>query len=110
MPLAPAATLLDRFPERLGLVLEGLCVPMDFVLEEVAAMAAGSYAKTANRSVVGTMNDFASLADVHRDHGDADDLVALSVSLAGTPCGLLRKGRGFPDREVEALVAEWHGH
>jgi hypothetical protein len=34
-----------------------------------------------------------------------DDLIALSVDLADTPCGPLRKGHGFPDREVEAIVA-----
>lgn len=109
MALAPAATLLDRFPEQFGMVLEGLGVPTGFVVEEVAAMAAGSYAKTANRSVIGSMNDFAFLAGVHRAHGDTENLVALAVRLAGTPCGPLRKGHGYPDREVEALVVDWQG-
>jgi hypothetical protein len=51
------------------------------------------------------MNDFAFMADVARAHGQGDELVALSVDLADTPCGPLRKGHGFPDREVEAIVA-----
>ncbi len=103
VPLAPAATLVARFPDQLGRVLDGLGVP--FVLQEVGAMSEVSYARTANRSVVGSMNDFAFMADVARAHGQGDDLVALSVDLADTPCGPLRKGHGFPDREVEAIVA-----
>jgi hypothetical protein len=105
VPLAPAAKLAARFPDQLGRVLEGLGVPVGFVLQEVGAMSEASYAKTANRSVVGSMNDFAFMADVARAHGQGDDLVALSVDLADTPCGPLRKGHGFPDREVEAIVA-----
>ncbi len=49
--------------------------------------------------------DFAFMAGVARSHGKGDDLVTLSVRLAGTPCGPLSKGHGFPDREVEAIVA-----
>lgn len=105
LPLAPAATLAGRLPDQLGRVLHGLGVPLEFVLQEVGAMSEVSYAKTANRSVVGSMNDFAFMADVARAHGQGDDLVALSVDLADTPCGPLRKGHGFPDREVEAIVA-----
>lgn len=37
--------------------------------------------------------------------GQGDDLVALSVDLVDTPCGPFRKGHGFPDREVGAIVA-----
>ena len=105
VPLAPAAKLAGRFPDQLGRVLEGLGVPVEFVLQEVGVMSEASYAKTATRSVVGSMNDFAFMADVARAHGQGDDLVALSVDFADTPCGPLRKGHGFPDREVEAIVA-----
>jgi hypothetical protein len=106
VPLAPAAKLARRFPDQLGRVLAGLGTSIDFVLEEIGAMGQASYAKTANRSVVGSMNDFVFLAEAALAHGNAEDLVALSVRLAGTPCSPLRKGHDFPDREVEALVAE----
>ncbi len=106
VPLAPAAKLAQRFPDHLGRVLDGLGVPIEFVLQEVGAMGEASYAKTANRSVVGSMNDFGFLAEAGRAHGRGEDLVALSVHLAGTPCSPLRKGHGFPDREVEAIVAQ----
>jgi hypothetical protein len=82
---------------------------MDFVLQEVAAMSEAIYAKTANRSTIGMLNEFSFLADVAREHGRADDLVALSVWLAGTTCGPLYKSHSFPDRELPAVVAERFG-
>ena len=50
------------------------------------------------------MNEFSFFAEVHRDHGYADDLVGLAVRLAGMPCGPLRQSEGFPDRQLRALV------
>lgn len=105
VPLAPASSLDRRFPAQLGRVLEALGTPTAFVEREVEAMSSASFAKTASRSVVGSMNEFAFLAEASRADGAGDDLVALSVDLAGTPCGPLDKGHGFPDREVEAIVA-----
>jgi hypothetical protein len=61
-------------------------------------------AKTASRSLVGSMNDFTFLAKVHHDQGDADDLIGLSLQLAQTPCGPLQASTGFPDLEVQAMV------
>lgn len=34
-----------------------------------------------------------------------EPLIGLSVWLAGTPCGSLRSGSGFPDRAVASVVA-----
>ncbi len=61
----------------------------------------------ANRSLVGSMNDLAYLAEFHKAAGEAEDLVPLSASLAETPCSPLYKRHTSPDREVRALVAEW---
>jgi hypothetical protein len=69
VPLAPATKLAGRLPDQHGRVLDGLGVPVEFVLQEVGSMSDASYAKTANRSVVGSMNDFAVMADVARAHG-----------------------------------------
>jgi hypothetical protein len=44
-------------------------------------------ASTANRSLVGVMNEFAFLVDAHRAEGP--ELVSLSMRLATTPCGPL---------------------
>ena len=84
MPLAPATTLMDRFPDHLAQVLSAIGVSIDFVAQEILAMTEGSFAKTANRSVLGSMNEFAYLAEFHRDAGAADDLVRLSASMAET--------------------------
>jgi hypothetical protein len=58
--------------------------------------------------VVGVMNEFCHLADVVRDDY-VDDLLALSLRLATTPCGPLYQRHVSPDRELAALVAEHTG-
>jgi hypothetical protein len=105
VPLAPAATLAERFPESLRAVLDQLGVDPRFVDAEIRMMGRAGYAKTANRSVVGMMNEFGFLADTfRRDPRFGEDLVRLAVRLAGTPVGPLAKRQGFPDRELLALV------
>ena len=107
MPLAPAATLSDRFPEALERLLEALGVVPAFIDTEIAAMAEGRYAKTTNRSVIGIMNEFKYLAEVYRGHRGPDDLVALAVQLSKTPCGPLYKHHVSPGRELDAVIAAW---
>lgn len=107
VPLAPAAELAERFPEQLGRVLDRLGTPPEFVFSEVGAMTTAVYAKTANRSVVGSMVDFEFLAGVYRNH--ESDLVKLSARLAGVPCAPLRNRGSFPDRALAAVVTETLG-
>jgi hypothetical protein len=109
MPLAPASTLIRRFPSALAATLHAHGIDSRFVDAEVAAMADHRLAKTANRSVVGLMTDFCYLAETRRAGRGIDDLVSLSLSLARTPCSPLAKRHGFPDRELHALVASWPG-
>jgi hypothetical protein len=105
MPLAPATTLARRFPDELRRVLDAHGIDPRFVDHEIGSMGEGHYAKTANRSLLGVMNEFTFLGNVHRKEGGADaDLVALSVRLAETPMGPLHKRHGSPDRELIALV------
>lgn len=105
--LAPAKDVAARFPETLGTVLEALDVPTDLVLQERLAMREVAFAKTASRSILGSMNDLASLAAHHLSSGRfRDDLAGLSVFLADTPCSPLRLGDGFPDQAVRALVED----
>jgi hypothetical protein len=61
--------------------------------------------KTSNRSVVGIMNEFAFMAESYRDHDGDNDLLAMALWLAKTPCGPLYKRAISPDRELAALVA-----
>jgi len=58
-----------------------------------------------SRSLVGVMNEFSYLGSVHR-RADDDDLVALSVHLAQTPCSPLYRRHVSPDRELAAHVSE----
>lgn len=63
-------------------------------------------AKTANRSVVGIMNEFTHLASYARPPAGPPDLIDLSCWLAQTPCSPLYGRHGSPDRELRAVVAE----
>ena len=63
LPLAPAATLAQRFPVALRDVLRALDMPVEFIDSEIDGMSEVVYAKTANRSVLGVMNEFAYLAE-----------------------------------------------
>lgn len=106
VPLAPATTVIDRFPKRLGATLQAHSIDPTFINAEIAAMTRHSLAKTANRSVVGIMNEFTHLASYARPPTGPADLIDLSCWLAQTPCSPLDGRHGSPDRELRALVAE----
>ena len=105
VPLAPAKTLVDRFPAHVEAVLNALGIDPRFVASEVAVTGDARWAKTANRSVVGIMNEFSFLAEMDRADERGEELVRMAVRLAGTPCSPLYKRHTFPDRELQALVA-----
>ncbi len=109
IPLAPAAGVVGRFPAALEVVLRAHDVSDAFVAAERAKMREHRLAKTANRSVVGIINEFAFLGGVHRAADGADDLVALSLRLAETPCGPLYGSHVSPDRELVAFVERHTG-
>ena len=109
MPLAPAVTLARRFPAQLALVLKEHGVPSEFIAQEVWRMDKVQYSKTANRSVVGILNEFARqaefwLAAYAYERGDDDDLPAISAKLAETPCSPLYTGPISPDKALHELV------
>lgn len=104
MPLAPAATWASRVGEQIAAVLKAHGAPAGFTAEELAHMRECVLGTTANRSVVGVMNEFAFLADVHRDNAKGVDLLELTVRLAATPCGPLYRRNISPDRELAAAL------
>jgi hypothetical protein len=104
MPLAPAATLLARFPQQLAAVLAAHGTPDAVIAEEQRQMRDRRLAKTANRSVVGIMNEFTFLAETYRGDTPAPDLLALAIGLATTPCGPLYSKHISTDRELDALL------
>ncbi len=109
LPLAPAATVVDRFPNALRVILEAYAVERSFVDNEIAGMTEHQVAKTASRSVVGIMNEFTFLASYAPPPTNEADLIELSLSLAQTPCGPLYGRHVSPDRELQAFVAEHLG-
>ncbi|MGH9918282.1 MAG: DUF6933 domain-containing protein [Nitrososphaerales archaeon] len=104
VPLAPASGVVHRFRAAVGTVLRAHEVDQSLVDHELAEMREVSFRTTSNRSVVGVMNEFAFLAGERRD--EQADLLALSYRLAHTPCGPLRKSKGFPDLELAAFLDE----
>lgn len=105
MPLAPAATVLQRFPDVVARVFHAHGLDEGFINGEVAEMIHHQLAKTVNRSVVGVMNEFSHLAGAYRAIEGDEDLLGLSLWLAQTPCGPLFGRHGSPDRELAATVA-----
>ena len=71
MPLAPASTVITRFPSELATLLAMHGGNQVFIATEVAGMSEVSVAKTANPSVAGTMNEFAFLANGYREYSEA---------------------------------------
>ncbi|MFZ0044432.1 MAG: hypothetical protein WAL16_01250 [Streptosporangiaceae bacterium] len=104
LPLAPAATLLARFPQQAAAVLAARGTPQAVIDSELRQMRDCRLATTANRSVVGVMNEFTFLAGAYRDGASAPDLLAVAVRLAATPCGPLYGKHISPDRELAGLV------
>jgi hypothetical protein len=108
LPLAPSASLLTRFPDAVATTLAAHKVDPAVVAKERDEMSEWRLAKTANRSVVGIMNEFTYLADAWRDDDpDRDpDLLTLAMHLSRTPCGPLYRRHVSPDRELAALLGQ----
>ena len=89
-----------------GELLSHLKVPNNQITRELAEMETATLTRTASRSVLGSMNDFAILIDAAFRVRPPSSFGALSVELAGVPCGPLRPGQdlGFPDRVARRLL------
>ena len=105
MPLAPARTLLGRVPECVELALSFHGLSGSFIDIEVDEMRQTTLAKTANRSVIGMLIEFAFLAEQWRPA--TGTLLDLSLRLSDVPCGPLFRTHTTPRRAVAAAVDEW---
>ncbi|MCW3815724.1 hypothetical protein ONA91_14815 [Micromonospora sp. DR5-3] len=103
LPLAPARSLPARIPDEIAAVLDAHQMPKAVIADELLNMRECRFATTANRSVVGVMNEFTKLAEIYADPA-RPNLVALSLRLATTPCTPLHQRSVSPDRELAALV------
>lgn len=103
MPLAPAATLLDRVPDAIASLLRRHGVDDETIASELAAMADTRIAPTDNRRIVGVMNEFAFQGEgfFGTRFGDLEDL---SVRMSELIVGPLMNGTGSPDRELAAVL------
>ncbi|MER5336791.1 hypothetical protein [Micromonospora sp. NPDC002717] len=105
MPLAPATTMPARVADQVGEVLAAHSVPDPVIRVEIDQMRQWRIAPTASRSIVGTMNEFAFLADTWRNTAKPN-LVDLAMRLAATPCSPLYQRHVSPDRELAATVQQ----
>jgi hypothetical protein len=104
MPMAPASTLLQRFPNHLAAVLRRLGVDETVAAVECAGTVDYRVATTQSRSVLGSMNEFTHLANAYRSGQPDPDLLELSLQLSTVPCGPLFRRHVSPDRELLALI------
>ena len=105
LPLAPASSVLARFPSAFAQVAGALGLPDSAIRREFSSMGVQTLAKTASRSVLGAMNEFGHLADNYRWLHDEIDLVDLAVWLSQVPCRPLFSGEGTPRDELRARLA-----
>jgi hypothetical protein len=106
VPLAPTATVIGRFPGHVADVFEALSLDQSFIESEIAEMSDCRLAKTRNRSVVGSMKEFAYLGEAFSDGGRSFGPLELSLRLAKVPCGPLYASHVSPDAELRALLAQ----
>ena len=96
--------LAANFPAALAHVLIGLGIAPAVVEREVAATREAVIAKTDNRSLLGTLNDFSFMLQWQLSGRPPVDLVQAALELSHTPVRPL--GRlGFPDRVTRELLA-----
>jgi len=88
-------------------VLHAHQVCPDFISDEVEQLGEWRVAKTANRSVVGIMNEFSFLGERFADRWPGPPLLPLSLRLSTVPCGPLYKSQVRPDSELAAVLAQW---
>ncbi len=110
IPQAPSATLLERFVPALATLLLAHGSSPALVGAEAKEMTEWRLTKTTNRSVIGIMNEFTSLARAYAADGAALDLFELSLRLSKTPCGPLYKRNVSPDRELAAFLSGRDAH
>jgi hypothetical protein len=89
LPLAPATSIVARFPDALESILKVLGVSAAFIASERWAMSDANFSKTANRSVLGVMNRLEFEMDFVRDRV-GDDLLELSLHVSDHLVGPLR--------------------
>ncbi|GAC1494954.1 MAG: hypothetical protein NVS1B5_20240 [Gemmatimonadaceae bacterium] len=102
LPAVAAKLLPRRLPEAAFDVLKRLGIPGSAIDREMREMQDAVVARTASRSVLGMMNDFAFAAPYRLVEGAS--LVEVALWLAETPCSPI--DMNSPDRETQTAFAE----
>ena len=102
VPAVAAKLLPRRLPEAVFDVLKRLGIRWSAIDREMREMQAALVARTANRRVLGMMNDFAFAAPYRLVEGAS--LVEVALWLAETPCSPI--DMNSPERETQAAFAE----
>lgn len=108
MPLTAAAGWPSRIAAQITTVLAAHDAPPEFIDAEGQQMHERRLGPTASRRLVGVMNEFARLADIHRHQAGDRNLLELSLRLSTTPCSPLYGRNVSPDRELAAVI-RFHG-
>ena len=82
VPAAPYATLVDRFAPALQELLAALSVRTRDILREIEAMAGMSIAATANRRVLGVLNQFAFELEIDFSYNPERSLLEREIGLS----------------------------
>jgi len=102
MPARNVKHLAARFPAALSRVLKGLGVPAAVISQELAEAGEIVVAKTASRSLLGTLNDVSHMLKWQLHDNPEPDLTIEAVRLSDTPVGPL--GPGWPDELTFRLL------
>jgi hypothetical protein len=88
-PTTDAGALVLAFREAVRSVLRGIGAEPRWIQREARETEQIALGTTANRRILGSLNEFAFLARATLDDHPHIDLVALAVELADTPCSPL---------------------
>lgn len=103
VPVAPAKSLLSRFPEAAAEVMAAIGIDPGVIGAEVVEMELVVLAKTGDRQKVGVMVEQAFIASRFVEQGeDRNDLTGLAVGIAGLLVGPLYKPKDGPGNPAEA--------
>jgi hypothetical protein len=103
VPARDGRSLVQRLSEALGLMLSAVGVPPDDAIAERGAMQRWAIGKTANRRVLGSLNDLAFQLEVGLSDSPDRTLLEQSLWLARTPLKVI--DYGAPDQATLAAFA-----
>ena len=110
MPLAPASSLVERFPQYLFKVLLSQGVNESFMQQELNHLDEVVYCKSTNRSIIGIQNMFTYLLEGYQSIHYANDWYELSMMMADTPCGPLYKSTITPGNALREFALSGQIH